>query len=254
MEEPFNHSLNTLQLQALNWGTIDSSVELFRRVSTNYHHTYLFVAVTLISLILHFAVFRWVQIQVPSGLDQPQSPLSAQHKILIQLKKTQQVPSKLEAVAPDQHTKSQISNFSPSDSRKISNRVQAKSGVDPARPKAFPPNETVRVKSIHPPQVSDEPQIISSDNSRAPFSGVFNPTLRAKLQSQPSHTGVKSDELSWKTADNSVLIQVGDDHCLRSSTASNGNQRGTNWYHTNCGGKSESEQFMDRVNAQLRGK
>lgn len=88
--------------------------------------------------------------------------------------------------------------------------------------------------------------------STKPFGSVFDPRLRKKLQDQYAEKQAKASGLStYEMANGATVEKLKDGHCL--TTLSQGKkEKETNWYHTGCSEKSESERMMDRVNQSLR--
>ena len=88
--------------------------------------------------------------------------------------------------------------------------------------------------------------------SSAPFGSIFDPRLRARLQAQASAgqgKDIGSPVVQW--ANGSMQVEVGDRHCLMTLPEFR-HEDATNWYHTNCKNKTESERMMDRVNESMR--
>jgi hypothetical protein len=88
--------------------------------------------------------------------------------------------------------------------------------------------------------------------SSEPFGSVFDPRLRARLQAQvPASQGkdVGTPVVQW--ANGSMQVELGDRHCLMTLPEFR-HEDATNWYHTTCKNKTESERMMDRVNESMR--
>lgn len=84
---------------------------------------------------------------------------------------------------------------------------------------------------------------------------VFNPALRRRLNEEASKPGLLRADSGPKThtdPSGATVVDLGGGKCLRSSVPKLGEAQ--NWYMTSCGGKSESEQIMDRVNQAVNGK
>lgn len=102
----------------------------------------------------------------------------------------------------------------------------------------------------------DEQTSIES-RTHAPASGiaanVFNPALRKRLQEEESKPELQRADAGPKThtdPSGATIVDLGGGKCLRSSVPKPGAAQ--NWYMTSCGGKSESEQIMERVNQEVR--
>lgn len=97
----------------------------------------------------------------------------------------------------------------------------------------------------------------SESPTHAPASGiaanVFNPALRKRLQEEESKPELQRADAGPKThtdPSGATIVDLGGGKCLRSSVPKPGAAQ--NWYMTSCGGKSESEQIMERVNQEVR--
>ena len=93
--------------------------------------------------------------------------------------------------------------------------------------------------------------------THAPASGiaanVFNPELRKRLQEEEGKPELQRADAGPKThtdPSGATIVDLGGGKCLRSSAPKPGAAQ--NWYMTSCGGKSESEQMMERVNQEVR--
>lgn len=78
---------------------------------------------------------------------------------------------------------------------------------------------------------------------------VFNPSLRQRLLDEERKPELQRADTGPKThtdPSGATLVDLGGGKCLRSSVPKPGEVQ--NWYMTSCGGKSESERVMDRVN------
>lgn len=84
---------------------------------------------------------------------------------------------------------------------------------------------------------------------------VFNPSLRQRLLDEESKPELQRADTGPKThtdPSGATLVDLGGGKCLRSSVPKPGEVQ--NWYMTSCGGKSESERVMDRVNQTVNGR
>jgi hypothetical protein len=85
---------------------------------------------------------------------------------------------------------------------------------------------------------------------------VFHPALRARLITEENKPDLQRVDLGPKTYSDpsgATIVDLGDGKCLRSSVVSKVGET-QNWYMTSCGGKSESERIMERVNQAVNGK
>lgn len=120
---------------------------------------------------------------------------------------------------------------------------------------------TVLVQPLTPDELRsvierDEQTSIES-RTHAPASGiaanVFNLALRKRLQEEESKPELQRADAGPKThtdPSGATIVDLGGGKCLRSSVPKPGAAQ--NWYMTSCGGKSESEQIMERVNQEVR--
>lgn len=84
---------------------------------------------------------------------------------------------------------------------------------------------------------------------------VFNPALRRRLQEEESKPVLQRADAGPKThvdPSGATIVELGDGQCLRSSAPKAGEVQ--NWYMTACGGKSESERLMERVDQTVNGR
>lgn len=84
---------------------------------------------------------------------------------------------------------------------------------------------------------------------------VFNPTLRKRLHeeaSKPELQRVDAGPKTYTDPSGATIVDLGGGKCLRSSAPKPGEVQ--NWYMTSCGGKSESEQIIERINQAVNGK
>ena len=84
------------------------------------------------------------------------------------------------------------------------------------------------------------------------YRNVFDPKLRQKLiDAQGFNTARRAKKpSSWTEADGRTFIDMGDGSCFVSMTKMDSRERGTSWGATRCG-KTDSEEMMDRVNADV---
>lgn len=97
---------------------------------------------------------------------------------------------------------------------------------------------------------------IAPKNADSISRNVFHPGLRERLmieESKPDFQRVDGGLNTHLDPSGSTRVNVGDDGCLRSSTG-HSMAEAQNWYMTSCGGKSESEKMMERVNRDENGK
>jgi hypothetical protein len=97
---------------------------------------------------------------------------------------------------------------------------------------------------------------IAPQNADSISRNVFHPGLRERLmieESKPDLQRVADGLSAHLDPSGATRVNLGDDECLRSS---GGHSMGgaQNWYMTACGGKSESEKIMERVNRSVNEK
>ncbi len=97
------------------------------------------------------------------------------------------------------------------------------------------------------------------DQSPAPSgdiaANVFHPELRKRLQEEASKPKLKRVEdkdglESHIDSSGATIVDLGGGRCLRSPPTKVGEAK--NWFMVSCGGKTESEQMMDRVNQEVK--
>lgn len=85
---------------------------------------------------------------------------------------------------------------------------------------------------------------------------VFNPALRERLIAEENKPDLQRADAELKTYSDpsgATIVDLGNGKCLRSSVVSRVGEV-QNWYMTGCGGKSESERIMERINERVNGK
>lgn len=85
---------------------------------------------------------------------------------------------------------------------------------------------------------------------------VFNPALRERLMTEENRPDLQRADTGPKThmdPSGATVVELGNGKCLRSSVLTKVGEA-QNWYMTSCGGKSESERMMERINDQVNGK
>jgi hypothetical protein len=85
---------------------------------------------------------------------------------------------------------------------------------------------------------------------------VFNPALRERLIAEENKPDLQRADTELKTysdPSSATIVDLGNGKCLRSSVVSRVGEV-QNWYMTGCGGKSESERIMERINERVNGK
>lgn len=98
----------------------------------------------------------------------------------------------------------------------------------------------------------------TSDQNSAPIAdNVFHPGLRARLSveaSKPRLMRIEDSGLQTFTDPaGATLVKLPGGGCMRSPADTNIGEP-KNWYFVACGGQSESEQMMQRVNEEIKGK
>lgn len=105
---------------------------------------------------------------------------------------------------------------------------------------------------IESPQASTVEQGIPATEGN--FSGVFDPTLRQKLQAaqQPKRAHEFQVDEHWTGSDGRTYVYVGNGECMVSMAKLDARERGTQWssIRVPCG-KNDSEKAMDRVMADF---
>lgn len=122
----------------------------------------------------------------------------------------------------------------------------------------MPKNQTLVLESLNADELRDIIRTNNTNNRTTHASGiaanVFNPALRQRLleEGHKPKRQVDNGLTTHTDAANATLVAVDEGECLRSSLAEVGEAQ--NWYMTSCGGTSESEQIMERVNQAVNGK
>lgn len=85
---------------------------------------------------------------------------------------------------------------------------------------------------------------------------VFNPALRERLIAEENKPDLQRADAELKTYNDpsgATIVDLGNGKCLRSPAVTKVGET-QNWYMTGCGGKSESERMMERINERVNGK
>lgn len=103
-------------------------------------------------------------------------------------------------------------------------------------------------------EVDDQPRTQSRGSGIS--ANVFNPALRKRLQVEESKPVLVREDMGLKNhidPSGATIVDLGEGECLRSSVVTKPGEA-QNWYKTMtpCGGTTESERAMDRVNQEVR--
>ena len=140
---------------------------------------------------------------------------------------------------------------------------------DPVQQPEIPESQSLETKASETNAIGLQPltaeelrDIIQSNNSAhqtTPTGGiatnVFHSGLRQRLQEEERKPELQQADAGPKThtdPSGAPIADLGGGKCLRSSVPKLGQVQ--NWYMTSCGGTSESEQIMERVNNAVNGK
>ncbi len=149
----------------------------------------------------------------------------------------------------------------------------------PAEPVADVPQKLLKEQLVNPPPTNVETlppavvvQPLTSEELRSVIGGddqprtqsrgsgisanVFNPALRKRLQEEESKPVLAREDTGLKNhidPSGATIVDLGEGECLRSSVVTKPGEA-QNWYKTMtpCGGTTESERAMDRVNLEVR--
>lgn len=85
---------------------------------------------------------------------------------------------------------------------------------------------------------------------------VFNPALRERLIAEENKPDLQRVDAGLKTNSDpsgATIVDLENGKCLRSSAVRKVGEV-QNWYMTGCGGKSEAERMMERINERVNGR
>lgn len=117
---------------------------------------------------------------------------------------------------------------------------------------------------IEPLSAQELAEVVDRNNTQSDYQGsaaisenVFHPGLRGQLTAEankPQLARVEDSALkTYIDPAGATVVKLADGSCLKSPHESKiGAPK--NWYMTPCGGKSQSEQMMERVNQDVNGK
>lgn len=131
-----------------------------------------------------------------------------------------------------------------------------KLSTDPSLSKENRQSPDVIIKTLTPEEFKE---IVESapTGTQSSFAGisanVFNPALRKRLQDEEVRPVLQRANVGLKTLTDpsgATIVDLEEGKCLRASAPKSGEAQ--NWYMTFCGGKSESEQIMDKINEEVK--
>ena len=222
----------------------------------NTSSRYIFIGF-LLSGLLHVCalIFYWEQDVAPV--------MQTEHRLTVQLQTKPRSAKPTGIETPQEitsRTETVVSETSSVPSASPDVRVTSKMrSIDTTQQKPEKTEEkTVRVQHLTAAELRE----ISSQKKAAkdaPATGiaanVFNPVLRKRLHEESNKPVLQRSDEGPKThvdPAGATIVDLGGGKCLRSSVPKAGEVQ--NWYMTSCGGKSESEQIMERVNQAVNEK
>jgi hypothetical protein len=233
----------------------DSDISLESVGSVRKPQSILLWCALLLSLLLHLSLllFQFGEKQ----FHPKQVPASTLHIDLRQLptKKqdvaTETVPRELVEIQPISDVKEEV----------VASPVIAEKIVTVE--KALEANPVTRLV-IEPLSAQELAEVVDSHNAQTDDQGsaaiaenVFHPGLRARLNTEANkpilaRAGDKGLE-TYRDPSGATVVKLGNGSCMR-SPADIKIGAPKNWYFVACGGKSESEKMMERVNEDVNGK
>lgn len=211
----------------------------------------------VISIAVH-ALLLIIQLRHP----RLEAPLQQSTRLFVELKQIVAPPIELKA---EPKALTEDSSVSTADEKNLvtSDESEAIQPVLSTRPETEPLREA-KVRVIQPLTNDDLRDIVQSsiaerDQSPAPpgdiAANVFHPELRKRLQEEASKPKLKRVEdkdglESHIDPSGATIVDLGGGRCLRSPLTKEGEAK--NWFMVSCGGKTESEQMMDRVNQEVK--
>lgn len=231
-------------------GTNPESVEPVRKQKS----TLLWLAL-LLSLLLHLSLllFQFGEKQFHSQL----APTPTLHINLRQLPVNSQDIAP-EIIRPDVNEIPPVSNVEP---EVVASSVVAEKIVTVEKSLAAKPATRL---VIEPLSAQELKEVVESHNAQsasqsaaAIAENVFHPALRARLSAEVNKPTLKRvEESSLQTFTDpagATIVKLPGGGCM-SSPADTKIGAPKNWYFTACGGQSESEKIMERVNSDANGK
>jgi hypothetical protein len=231
-------------------GTNPESVEPVRKQRS----TLLWLAL-LLSLLLHLSLLLF-----QFGEKQFHSQLAPTPTLHINLR---QLPAKTQDIAPEIITPGVIeippvSNVEP---EVVASSVIAEKVVKVEKPLTAKPATRL---VIEPLSAQELKEVVESHNAQsasqsaaAIAENVFHPGLRARLSAEankPTLMRVEDSGLQTFTDPaGATVVKLPGGSCM-SSPANTKIGAPKNWYFTACGGQSESEKMLERVNSDVKGK
>lgn len=246
----------------------DDFSHLYRRV-TNVHlqdpdpvasSSFRYVLIgCVVSILLHALVFAFFWKQNAQLVQQPVSPpltiqltLKAQEVIPAELPSAPPVSAQPAENAPETNESGSVNNSTPVEHPELNK----------SQPKQSEPDKSETRLIVVQPLTMDELRELSQQRISAAgesatgiAANVFHPELRKRLHEEankPKRQRADAGPKAYTDPSGATIVDLGGGKCLRSSAPKPGEEQ--NWYMAACGGKSESEQMVDRINQSVNGK
>lgn len=209
----------------------------------------------LLSLLLHLSLLLFNVSDKQSHL----KPSPAQTLRVDLVQPQTKKPDTLPEIATEEMNKPQVAPGI--EKAVISSRVSATASLPTEKPREAPPVTRLVIEHLTSQELAE---IVDSRNAQSNFpatapiaENVFHSGLRAGLSAEankPKLARVEDSTLqTFSDPAGATIVKVPGEGCMRSPGDTKIGAPG-NWYFVACGGKSESEKAMGRVNEDVNGK
>ncbi|QEY15245.1 hypothetical protein D0C16_04195 [Cellvibrio sp. KY-GH-1] len=246
----------------------DDFSHLYRRV-TNVHlqdpdpvasSSFRYVLIgCVVSILLHALVFAFFWKQNAQLVQQPVSPpltiqltLKAQEVIPAELPSAPPVSVKPAEKEPEAKGAGSVNNSTPVEHPEPNKSQPPQSEPDKSETRLIVV-QPLTMDELH--ELSQQRISAAGESATGIAANVFHPELRKRLHEEankPKRQRADAGPKTYTDPSGATVVDLGGGKCLRSSAPKIG--EAINWYMTSCGGKSESEQIMERVNQAVNGK
>lgn len=246
----------------------DDFSHLYRRV-TNVHlqdpdpvasssFRYILIG-CVVSILLHAVVFAFFWKQNAQLVQQPVSPPLT---IQLTLKAQEIIPAELPSAPPvSVKPAEKVPEAKGAGSVNSSTPVEHPEPNKSQPPQSEPDKSETRLIVVQPltmdelHELSQQRISAAGESATGIAANVFHPELRKRLREEankPKRQRADAGPKTYTDPSGATVVDLGGGKCLRSSAPKIGEV--VNWYMTSCGGKSESEQIMERVDQAVNGK
>lgn len=230
----------------------DAPLESFESVR-NPQSSLLWIAL-LLSLLLHLSFLLINMSDKQSHLKSSPAPALRIDLVQLQTKRLEPVPEAATVGSSELQVAPEV------EKEVVAFTVAATELIPIEKPDQVPSVTRLVIEPLTPTELAeivDSHNVQSNSQAMAPIAGnVFHPGLRAELSKEankPKLARVEESTLQTFTdSAGATVVKLPGGGCM-SSPANTKIGAPKNWYFTACGGQSESEKMMERVNEDVKG-